>query len=151
MNSRIPPLRSLHTFSVVARHGSFKKAAEELFLTPQAVSLQIKNLEEQLGFSLFERLPAGIVMSAAGEQLLAYVDRGIGLIERGIHDVREHQQRQQLTVSASPWFAVNCLLPKLPEFEALYPELDIRVSTSVRFPDFEKQRLDLAIQWGFGQ
>lgn len=151
MNSRIPSLKNLQTFAIVAREGSFKKAAEQLHLTPQAVSLQIRNLEQQLGFELFERLPAGIVLSAAGEQLLAWVERGIGLIERGVHEVAQRQQRKQLRLSASPWFAVHCLLPRLPEFEAAHPELDVVVSTSVQFPDVRQQRLDVAIQWGFGQ
>lgn len=151
LNSRIPSLKNLQTFAIVAREGSFKKAAEQLHLTPQAVSLQIRNLEQQLGFELFERLPAGVVLSAAGEQLLAWVERGIGLIERGVHEVAQRQQRKQLRLSASPWFAVHCLLPRLPEFEAAHPELDVVVSTSVQFPDVRQHRLDVAIQWGFGQ
>ncbi|MFB9885889.1 LysR substrate-binding domain-containing protein [Balneatrix alpica] len=151
MSARTLPLRSLYIFAVVARHGSFKQAADELCVTPQAVSLQIKTLEEQLQLSLFERHPAAISLTAAGEQLLDYVQRGLALLERGISDVQQRQQRLQLRISASPWFAVHCLLPRLPEFEAAHPEWDVLVSTSVRFPDFERQRLDLAIQWGFGQ
>jgi len=151
LNSRIPSLKNLQTFAIVAREGGFKKAAEQLHLTPQAVSLQIKNLEQQLGFELFERLPAGIVLSAAGEQLLAWVERGVALIERGVHEVAQRQQRKQLRLSVSPWFAVHCLLPRLPEFESAHPELDVVVSTSVSFPDVRQQRLDVAIQWGFGQ
>ncbi len=151
MKPRIPSLKNLQTFAVVANEGGFKKAAERLHLTPQAVSLQIKNLEQQLGFDLFERLPAGIVLSSAGEQLLAWVERGIGLIERGVHEVAQRHRRPQLRLSASPWFAVHCLLPRLPEFETMHPELDVVVSTSVRFPDFRQQRLDVAVQWGFGQ
>lgn len=151
MIGRTPPLRSLNIFAVAARCGSFKKAAEELCVTPQAVSLQIRTLEEQLALQLFTRLPAGIVLTAAGEQLLDYVQRGIRLIEHGIQDVQQRQLRRQLRISASPWFAVHCLLPKLPEFEQAHPDIDVVVSTSVRFPDFAPQRLDLAIQWGFGQ
>lgn len=148
---RALPLRSLYIFSVAAELGSFKQAAEKLCVTPQAVSLQIRSLEEQLSLALFIRHPSGIELSAAGEQLLDYVQRGIGLIERGIQDVKQQQQRPQLRINASPWFAVNCLLPKLPEYEQLHPELDIRISSSVPFPDFTVQRLDIAIQWGFGQ
>ena len=148
---RTPPLRSLHIFAVAAELGSFKQAAEQLCVTPQAVSLQIKSLEEQLQLTLFIRHPSGIELSAAGEQLLDYVRRGINLIDRGIKEVKQQQHRPLLRISASPWFAVNCLLPKLPEYEALHPELDIRITTTVPFPDFVTERLDLAIQWGFGQ
>jgi len=145
------PLKGLHTFALVARSGSFKQAAEQLCLTPQAVSLQIRTLEEQLGFTLFDRQPAGIELNAAGEQLLAWVERGIKLIEHGVQEVRERQQRRQLRISASPWFAIHCLLPRLPEFEAQWPDVEVQVSTSVRFPEFTAGRLDVAIQWGFGQ
>lgn len=152
MNNRpLPPLRSLSVFMVAARCGSFKRAADELCVTPQAVSLQVRSLEEQLELELFQRLPAGIKLTASGEQLLDYVQRGIDLIQHGIKDVQQRQQRRQLKISASPWFAVHCLLPKLDEFEQLQPDVDVVINTSVRFPDFIAQRLDLAIQWGFGQ
>lgn len=148
---RSPPLRSLHTFAIAASLGSFKQAAQTLCITPQAVSLQMRNLEEQLQLELFVRHASGVELSPAGEQLLDYVQRGIGVIERGIQEVREQQQKTRLTISASPWFAVHCLLPRLPEFEQAHPELDVRISTSVPFPDMAGHRLDLAIQWGFGQ
>ncbi|MCV6590602.1 MAG: LysR substrate-binding domain-containing protein [Marinobacterium sp.] len=149
--SRALPLKGLYTFVCVARSGSLRQAAEQLCLTPQAVSLQIRTLEQQLGFALFERHSSGIVLNTTGDQLLAWVERGLGLIERGVQEVRERQQRQQLRICASPWFAIHCLLPKLPEFEQQWPQLDVQISTSVPFPDFSSQRLDLAIQWGFGQ
>jgi len=151
VSTRPLPLKGLQTFALVARTGSFKQAAEQLCLTPQAVSLQIRTLEEQLGFALFDRLPAGIALNPAGEQLLAWVERGIKLIEHGVQEVRERQLRRQLRISASPWFAIHCLLPRLPEFEAQWPDVEVQVATSVRFPDFSDQRLDVAVQWGFGQ
>jgi len=150
LSERLPPLRSLHIFSVAARTGSFKQAADELCVTPQAVSLQIKHLEEQLELPLFRRFKSGIELTASGELLLDYVQRGIELLEQGVRDVRQQHHRRQFRISASPWFAVNCLLPRLAEFEQQHPEVDIQLTTSVSFPDFNSQRLDLAIQWGFG-
>lgn len=147
----MPSLKSLHIFAVAAELGSFKQAAEQLCVTPQAVSLQIRSLEEQLDLTLFVRHPSGIELSLAGEQLLGYVQRGVALIAQGVKEVKTQHKRTQIRISASPWFAVHCLLPRLPEFEDLYPDLDIRVSTSVPFPDFSSQHLDLAVQWGFGQ
>lgn len=146
-----PSLRALQIFAVAARTGSFKQAAEQLHVTPQAVSLQMKSLEDQLGFRLFERRPAGICITASGQQLLEYVDRGVALIHRGVAKVSDQQQMPVIRVSASPWFAVNCLLPRLPEFEAEHPDWQVAVSTSVPFPDFAARKLDLAIQWGFGE
>ena len=116
-----PSLRALQIFAVAARTGSFKQAAEQLHVTPQAVSLQMKSLEEQLGFRLFDRQPAGIRITASGQQLLEYVDRGLALIQRGVADVSGLQKTPVIRVSASPWFAVNCLLPRLPEFESAHP------------------------------
>ena len=145
------PLRRLQIFSVAARHGSFKKAAEELCVTPQAVSLQVRSLEESLQFELFVRLPAGIQLTAEGGQLLDYVERGVNLIETGIADIRAKQGRRQFNIRVSPWFAVHCLLPGFSEFEALYPQVDFNVRTALRFPDFSREDIDVAIQWGFGQ
>lgn len=145
-----PSLRALQIFAVAARLGSFKYAAEQLFITPQAVSLQIKSLEDQLGLVLFERKPSGIEITPSGQQLLDYVERGLALIQRGVDEVCDQHQRPSIRISSSPWFAVNCLLPRLPEFEAAHPEWHIQVSTSVPFPDFDGENLDLAIQWGFG-
>lgn len=146
-----PSLRALQIFAIAARLGSFKYAAEQLFITPQAVSLQIKSLEDQLGLVLFERKPSGIGVTPSGQQLLDYVERGLALIQRGVDEVCDQHQTPTIRISSSPWFAVNCLLPRLPEFEAAHPDCRIQVSTSVPFPDFEAQRLDLAIQWGFGE
>lgn len=150
-NRTLPPLRGLSVFLVAARCGSFKRAADELCVTAQAVSLQIRTLEQQLGLELFERRPAGIELTAAGEQLMDYVQRGVDLIQSGIRDVQQRQQRRQLRISASPWFAVHCLLPMLDQFEQAHPDVDVVISTSVPFPDFSQKRLDLAVQWGFGQ
>ncbi len=145
------PLRGLHVFAVAARHGSFKKAAEELCVTPQAVSLQVRSLEESLQFSLFIRLPAGIQLTPEGGQLLDYVERGVNLIETGIADIRAKQGRRQFNIRVSPWFAVHCLLPGFSEFEDRYPQVDFNVRTALRFPDFFREETDVAIQWGFGQ
>ncbi len=151
MSKYLPSLRSLQVFAVAARLGSFKHAAEQLFITPQAVSLQIKSLEDQLGLVLFERKPSGIEITPSGQQLLDYVERGLTLMQRGVDEVCDQHQRPTIRISSSPWFAVNCLLPRLPEFEATHPDCMVQVSTSVLFPDFETQRLDLAVQWGFGE
>lgn len=150
MSQRTPSLRSMQVFALAARLESFKQAAEQLFISPQAVSLQIKSLEELLGLTLFERKASGIKVTDSGRQLLDYTERGLALIQRGVDEVREQHQKPILRVNASSWFAVNCLLPKLPEFEVAHPDWLIRVTTSVPFPDFKQDNLDLAIQWGFG-
>lgn len=136
---------------MVAEVSSFKKAAEVLCVTPQAVSLQMKGLEEQLGLVLFERFPSGIRLTAAGERLYEYTQRSFGLLEQGIKEAQSCQQRRQFRINASPWFAVHRLLPALNQFESAYPDVDIRVTASARFPDFQSDNLDCAIQWGWGE
>lgn len=145
------PVKSLLIFSVVARQGSFKQAAKHLCVTAQAISQQMKGLEQQLQLQVFERLPAGIALTPAGERLLDYSERAFGLLEQGVNIAKACQHRRALRLNVSPWFAVHRLLARLPEFEALHPELDVQVSISSAFPDFQQQRLDGAIQWGWGQ
>lgn len=145
------PYKNLFTFGVVAQLCSFKQAAEQLCITPQAVSIQMRALETALAVQLFERYSAGIALTAAGRQLYDYVERSQQLLEQGIAAARVCQQRRQFRVNASPWFAVHQLLPLVDQFAATYPEVDIRVTASARFPDFQAQQLDCAIQWGWGQ
>lgn len=145
------PYKNLFTFGVVAQLCSFKQAAEQLCITPQAVSIQMRALETALAVQLFERYSAGIALTAAGRQLYDYVERSQQLLEQGIAAARVCQQRRQFRVNASPWFAVHQLLPLIDQFAATYPEVDIRVTASARFPDFQAQQLDCAIQWGWGQ
>ncbi len=145
------PLKSLNIFRVVARLKSFKKAADELCVTSQAVSLQIRSLEEALSITLFRRFPAGVGLTPAGERLYEYTERSLQLLEQGIRQAQACQQRRQFRINASPWFAVHRLLPVLDQFEQLHPDIDIKITTAVGFPDFADQRLDCAIQWGWGQ
>lgn len=145
------PLKSLHTFCVVARCGSFKLAAEQLCVTPQAVSLQIKALEDAAQTRLFKREPKGIQITASGERLFHYSERAMLLLEKGLQEAREIDEKKVFRINASPWYAVHKLLPRLPEFEEQHPDVDIRVTTSAAFPDFQIQQLDCAIQWGWGE
>jgi LysR family glycine cleavage system transcriptional activator len=148
--SRIP-LKTFFTFRTVAQLKSFKKAAEQLCVTSQAISLQMRNLEESLGFKLFERYPAGVALTEAGLCLFDYVERSFHLLEQGIQAAHTVQKRRQFRINASPWFAVHRLLPMIEQFEKLHPDVDVRITTSVRYPDFISQRLDCAVQWGWGQ
>ncbi|WP_082400447.1 LysR substrate-binding domain-containing protein [Neptunomonas antarctica] len=145
------PLKSLNVFRVVARLNSFKQAADELCVTSQAVSLQVRSLEDTLGITLFQRFPAGVTLTPAGERLYEYAERSMQLLEQGIRAAQACQQRRQFRINASPWFAVHRLLPVLEQFEQQYPDVDIKITTAVGFPDFAAQRLDCAIQWGWGQ
>src|SRR5256885_9543380 len=100
--SRLPPLIALRAFELVARHRSFRKAASELFVTPAAVTHQIKALEEQLGVQLFRRLPRGVELTPAAVTALPRFQQAFQLLAQGVGDLRGVDQTPQLTLRATP-------------------------------------------------
>jgi LysR family glycine cleavage system transcriptional activator len=130
--SRPLPLTALKTFEVAARLLSFKRAAQELNVTPTAVSHQIQNLEETLGTKLFRRLPGGLELTSAGEVALPCLQDGFGKLKDAIELISSASGGDVLTVLAPPSFAMRWLMPRLHRFAMQYPGVDIRVSTRTR-------------------
>ncbi|SIT40765.1 Transcriptional regulator [Paraburkholderia piptadeniae] len=130
--SRPLPLTALKTFEVAARLLSFKRAAQELNVTPTAVSHQIQNLEETLGTKLFRRLPGGLELTSAGEVALPCLQEGFGKLKEAIDLIGNVSNGDVLTVLAPPSFAMRWLMPRLHRFAIHYPGIDIRVSTRTR-------------------
>ncbi len=126
---RLPPLPALRALEAAARHLSFKQAAEELCVTPAAISQQIKVLEEYLGKPLFERLPRSIRLLPAGEAMLPKVREGFECLAAAVEATRA-QQTETLNVNAPPGFASRWLMPRLTRFTERYPEIDLRLSGS---------------------
>ncbi|WP_162932175.1 LysR substrate-binding domain-containing protein [Solimonas sp. K1W22B-7] len=129
-SARLPPLNALRAFEAVARHRSFRKAAEELFVTPAAVTHQIKALEEQLGVDLFRRLPRRIELTPAAAAALPLFERAFGLIARGVSELRDYDRAPHLTVRATPTFASRWMMPRLHNFLAVHQGIDVRVLAS---------------------
>lgn len=126
---RLPPLSALRAFESAARHLSFKKAAEELHVTPAAVSLQIKTLENYLGVTLFLRLTRALELTSHGEAMLPKVREGFDSLAAAVEAT--HRSRGGiLAVTAPPSFAARWLLPRLPRFSAAHPDVDVRLSSS---------------------
>ena len=150
MSRRLPPLTALRAFEAAARHLSFAKAAEELSVTPAAVSHQIKALEAQLGVALFRRANRAIWLTDAGQACLPDLREGFDRLEAGIRRLREQQSRGQLTVSAPPAFAAKWLLQRLEGFRNRHPEIDVRLDASTTLSDFERDGVDLAVRYGLG-
>lgn len=144
------PLNALRAFEAAARHLSFTRAAIELRVTPAAVSHQVKSLETRLGSSLFHRLPRGLALTDEGFALLPALqesfDRMGDLIER-FAGGRFHAV---LTVGAVGTFAVGWLLPRLADFQARHPFIDLRLSTNNNRVDIAAEGLDYAIRFGDG-
>lgn len=145
---KLPPLTSIRAFEAVARLSSVKRAAEELHVTPAAVSYQLKVLEEDLGVMLFVRGNRSITLSDTGKQAIDDVSAGFRLLERGISRARRQRDQNILVVSAGPALSVKWLAPHLHEFTRLNPHIDARVSANTRYSDFFYDGVDIAVRFG---
>lgn len=146
------PLTALRTFESAARLGSFKAAAEELNVTPTAVSHQIRSLEDCLGMPLFERLGRGVRLSQGGEQLQGSVHGALLGISRCVDALRPVQRNDSLSLSTTPAFAALWLIPRLGRFYQRHPGIRVRIETSNTLADLQRDAsLDLAIRCGFGE
>lgn len=150
MTTRLPPLNALRTFEAAARHLSFTKAAEELFVTQAAVSHQIKALEEHLGVPLFRRLNRHLILTDQGQALLPSVRQAFDALTAGVQRVREHCGTGTLSISATASFAANWLAGRLARFQALHPDVEISLSTTPRLVDFLRENVDCGIRYGLG-
>ena len=148
MDNKQALLANMHTFSVVARFLSFTKASEELCLTQGAVSHRIKNLEKQLGFSVFVRLTRRLELTAEGARLLATLNDAFGQIFSELEDIRFNELRGELYIGASPTFALAWLMPRLPSFQKRYPNLNVKIRIKASKLDFRHEPVDLAIYYG---
>lgn len=145
----LPPLNPLRAFEVTARHSSFTRAAEEMFVTPSAVSHQVKALEEHLGIPLFLREAKTLTLTAAGRAYLPAVQQAFHLLADATRQLST-ELAPVLRVDIPPTFAAKWLIPRLDRFVKAHPEIDIRVSTNSGPPDFARDDYDLAIRFGRG-
>ena len=149
---RLPPLKALKAFEAAARHGNFVRAAQELYVTQTAISHQIKLLEEHLGCLLFERLPNGLALTPQGEAIFPAISAGFESLEAAMNLLpRETTASSQvLVVSALPSFSQEWLLPRLVDFRARWPEVDVLIQTDYRMADLSTENVDVAIRFGRG-
>ena len=145
--NKLPSLRALRAFEASVRCGGFALAAAQLRLTPSAVSHQIKLLEEELGVTLFYRRHRKVEPTAAGRRYFVEVEAAFERIARATSQVRS-AARELLAVHAAPSFATLWLMPRLKQFYAAHPEIDVRVSATAEFIDLAASSFDVAIQYG---
>jgi len=150
MSDRLPPLTALRAFESAARHMSFAKAAEELNVTPAALSFQIKSLEEHLGTALFLRLNRAVKLTEAGRTLAPGASEGFQSLTMAWRATRRLLDSNTLNVTAGPAFTAKWLAPRLYEFARAHPEVDLRFSASLRMMDFDLDEVDVAIRFGYG-
>ncbi|MDR0258570.1 MAG: transcriptional regulator GcvA [Comamonas sp.] len=144
----LPPLTSIRVFEATARHGSATRAADELHVTPGAVSQQLRKLETFLGQRLFERHARSLVLTDAGRVLLAASQEALAALRRATAQLR--QQRQVLLVSCTPMLAAQWLVPRLQDFLQSTPEVDVHVSTTERLVDLAAEGVHFAVRHGLG-
>jgi len=151
MLRRLPSLNALKAFEAAARHGSFTKAADELSVTPGAVSHQVKALEAELGLRLFNRERQRLVITEAGRSYLEVVRDSFDRLAVGTNRLLQLQKSGVLTVTTSPNFASKWLVHRLGRFSEAHPETDLRVSSTRQHIDFAREDFDMAIRHGDGQ
>ncbi|WP_191487774.1 LysR family transcriptional regulator [Pseudomonas sp. FEN] len=144
------PLNALRAFEASARHLSFTRAAIELCVTQAAVSHQVKGLERQLKVTLFKRIARGLMLTAEGESLLPVLNESFDRIAQTLGRFEGGHYREVLTVGAVGTFAVGWLLPRLADFRARHPFIDLRLSTHNNRVDVAAEGLDFAIRFGAG-
>ncbi len=142
-------LEQLLAFQHVAEQLSFKKAADQLFLTPTALSHRIKKLEQQLNIQLFERRTRSISLTPEGEYLLKHVQSGFGQIQTALFQLEQNKQRL-FTITTTPSFASEWIIPYLPELQSRFPNIMFRVHASYDLINMTSGLYDLAIRYGSG-
>jgi len=151
MPVRLPPLNSLRAFEASARLRSFSRAAEELHVTPAAISHQIKGLEEYLGTRLFRRANRTLMLTQEGQTLLPGISRGFSAFRDAMEAFGLHDETGFLNVAVTPSFASKWLVPRLEGFNSAYPDIDIRMTTSMGLIDYERDGIEIGIRYGKGE
>lgn len=140
------PLRLLRAFCLAARHSSFKVAAERLALTPSAVSHQVRELEEQLGVTLFERRTRSVVLTPVGQQLLEELEPALEAVAVAVNRASHGSgARPQLSVVMPPFFASELFAPRLREFHERHPNIDLHIDTTDPRPEQHRGYSDLSV------
>ena len=146
--SHLPDLDLLAGFEAAARHLSFTKAGEELFLTQSAVSRQIKELEEQLGVELFHRRHRALALTEAGQQFYAAAAQVLTTMRSATSRLRAQAGRKTLSVTTTNSFAALWLSPRLAGFTRTHPDVEVKITAETRVQDLERDGLDIAIRHG---
>lgn len=150
MARQLPPLNGLRAFEAAARHLSFTRAAEELFVTQAAISHQVKGLEDTLGVRLFQRANRGLLLSEAGQVLFPAVRDGLDTMAAAVTQLNPGNRQKIVTISTLDSIASAWLVPRLGNFRARRPDLEVRLTMSEALVDFSRDDVDMAIRYGRG-
>lgn len=145
---RLPALNALRAFEAAARLESFAKAADELGVTPGAVTQQVRQFEAWLGFPVFRRLPQGVVLTDAAREALPRLTRGFDMLGQGVQALREARPSRPLAIAALPCIAQLWLSPRLPALQQAFAGLQVSVAAMEEVPDLRREPYDLTLFYG---
>ncbi len=150
MSRKLPPLNALKAFEAAARHLSFTKAAEELYVTQAAISHQVKSLEDSLGLKLFRRMNRALLLTDEGQILAPGVGEAFDMIAQTADRLHRYDHSGLLTVGTLDTLAATWLVPKLGRFRKLHPDIDVRISTADHIVDYLRDGIDMGVRYGGG-
>ncbi|WP_068087763.1 LysR substrate-binding domain-containing protein [Polycladidibacter stylochi] len=142
-------LRALHAFSLLAKHGRAARAAEDLGVTPSALTHLLRSLESELGAALVVRDGRGLALTEEGQRLSSNLGTSFDQIEHAVEAFRR-RSRTELRISTLSTVATRWLIPRLPDFQAKHPDIELLISTSMRLVDLDRESYDCAIRLGDG-
>src|SRR5258707_10986266 len=146
----LPSLESLRVFEVACRHGSYSEAARELHVTHSAVSQRIRQLEEELGLTLFERQGNRMVPASSGLRLQAGVRSAFSEMSAALASIQTRRRNAEITVSLLPAMAACWLVTRLPRFTVRFPHINLHIKTGQSLANFKSDGVDIAIRFGTG-
>ncbi|SEF74733.1 LysR substrate-binding domain-containing protein [Vibrio hangzhouensis] len=151
MKERLPPLQGLYYFYQAAKQGSFKSAANLLFVSAAAVSQQIRQLEEHLGCELFYRQHRRVELTPEGRALYKELSQGFEHISRGVQSINNDANPNRLSISTLPSFAQHWLVPRIQSFRDQHPEIALLLEPNNKLVRFKDEAVDICIRYGEGQ
>ena len=151
MSQDMPPLAWLRAFEASARHLNFSRAAEELALTPAAVSYQVRSLEDTLGYPLFLRNKRPMELTTMGQLYLPWVTRGFGILGQGTRDVFGQRNTRPVRIRCLQSFAILWLIPNLPAFRKAHPDIALQLHMGSWSSTLDADQLDIDIRFGEGR
>ena len=147
----MPPLNALRAFEASARHLSFKQAANELNVTPGAVSQHVKSLEDLMGVKLFRRLNNSLALTQAGQSYLPALRNAFGIISESTQRISVKRSTEVISIGVQAAFAVKWLFPRLPDFLKRNPHVDVRLSSAIELEEIEQGTVDAVVRYGMGE
>ncbi|MFJ2989196.1 transcriptional regulator GcvA [Collimonas sp. NPDC087041] len=147
---KLPNLSALRAFEAAARSDSFSRAAEEIFVTPGAISHQIRALELELGVPLFMRNGKRITITAQGQRFAAIIRKSLNEIAIAAEALKLDATQKRITISALPSFAARWLAPRLWKFIDLHPDTEVVLQSSNHLNDLEREPIDVGLRYGLG-